>query len=123
MDSTPDPNPTVAAALELLRDVLPAIPTIAGYNEAPIAVSDDRHALADLIVQAVRDGITSENEIAAVVLATVLTTSPTTLLFMAGCALQVVQQDSDHGAKLPRIVYDDERPRTDGLHYALEEAA
>lgn len=128
MDSTTETNLTVAAAFDLLREVLPALPTLAGYDEVAASACGDRNQLAGLMVQAIRSGVTQEHEIAALVLATLITSSPATLLDAMVCALETIQHDSllgfvdtdAAGTALPQI---DEHLMRDGLHYTIEEAA
>lgn len=128
MDSTTEANPTVSAALDLLREVLPAIPTLAGRDAVDTNSSGDRRQLAGLMVQAIRSGVTREDELAVLLLATLVIKSPATLLDAMVCALEAIQHDSmlgfvdtdATGLPLPQI---EERVDADGVHYTLEEAA
>ncbi len=119
------------AAVELLRDVLPKIPTLAGRNEAEPTPArlDARGHFAGLIVDAIRDGITADEDIAILLLADLLTEHPGALVDMALAALETIVGDIQRGSlvsdadgnALPRIDVDDSRPIDEPIRLVIAE--
>jgi hypothetical protein len=110
MTSTSESSPLLASALEVLRDTLPFIPALIGLEEATATTTDAARQTAVMLVEAIRAGVTREDQIAAVVLASLLAQDPLSLVGVVALAIDSAQRriklggltDTD-GRPLPRV--------------------
>jgi hypothetical protein len=122
-------DPAVALAQEWLGNALPLLPTLVDRRYVPAyptLMRDDvsaatrtrrsTHAVAERLVQAVGMGVTREDEVATLVLATVLAQDPRVLLDICMLALERVELSFEFGRwddVLPKVVHIED---DDGLY-------